>query len=80
MSVTIRNSLKDTLKTFSKLNPQFLFVSRYPFSSDLVDWLALIPNPYIHFGDFDPEGIMIFQFPFKKALGKKSLLLNSRRH
>ena len=30
-----------------------LFVSRYPQSKDLCAWLKMIPNRYIHFGDFD---------------------------
>ena len=29
-----------------------LFVSRYPQSADLREWLIKIPNRYIHFGDF----------------------------
>lgn len=37
-----------------------LFVSRYPQSKDLVRWLQTIPNSYLHFGDFDFEGISIF--------------------
>ena len=38
-----------------------LFVSRYPQSTDLRTWLQMIPNRYIHFGDFDLAGIDIFQ-------------------
>jgi len=35
-----------------------LFVSRYPQtqSKDLLNWLQSIPNPYLHFGDFDLTG------------------------
>ena len=46
-----------------------LFVSRYPQSTDLREWLASIPNPYIHFGDFDLAGIHIFLAEFQKHLG-----------
>ncbi len=37
-----------------------LFVTRYPYSSDLVKWLQSIPNSYIHFGDYDFAGLNIF--------------------
>lgn len=39
-----------------------LFVCRYPQtqSKDLIRWLASVPNPYLHFGDFDPAGLRIF--------------------
>ena len=46
-----------------------LFVSRYPQSTDLREWLVTIPNPYIHFGDFDLAGIHIFLSEFQKHLG-----------
>lgn len=46
-----------------------LFVSRYPQSTDLREWLITIPNPYIHFGDFDLAGIHIFLSEFQKHLG-----------
>ena len=49
-----------------------LFVSRYPRSSDLRDWLISIPNPYIHFGDFDLAGIHIYQSEFYKYLGDRA--------
>ena len=45
-----------------------LFVSRYPQSSDLVNWLKGIPNKYLHFGDFDFEGIKIFRDEYLKYL------------
>ena len=41
-----------------------LFVSRYPQSADLREWLIKIPNRYIHFGDFDLAGICIYQSEF----------------
>lgn len=46
-----------------------LFVSRYPQSTDLRQWLQTIPNRYIHFGDFDLAGINIFLTEFQKYLG-----------
>lgn len=49
-----------------------LFVSRYPQSNDLVKWLQLIPNRYLHFGDLDFEGINIYQYEFKKWLGERA--------
>ncbi len=42
-------------------NQSILFVSRYPQSKDLISWLQNIPNKYLHFGDFDFEGIRIFK-------------------
>lgn len=64
-------------KSFDIKEPRILFVSRYPVSNNLVDWLASIPNPYIHFhfGDLDPEGIKIFQSPFKKAIRERTTFL-----
>ena len=51
---------------------RFLFVSRYPQSTDLRSWLQLIPNRYIHFGDFDLAGIQIFLTEFCSYLGERS--------
>ena len=51
------------------LSQKVLFVSRYPQSTDLREWIASIPNPYIHFGDFDLAGIHIFLSEFQKYLG-----------
>ncbi len=50
----------------------FLFVSRYPQSTDLRSWLQSIPNHYIHFGDFDLAGINIFLTEFHAYLGERS--------
>ena len=47
---------------------KFLFVSRYPQSGDLVRWLQVIDNPYLHFGDYDFSGIRIYLTEFKKYL------------
>lgn len=49
-----------------------IFVSRYPQSTDLRSWLQQIPNPYIHFGDFDLAGIHIFLNEFYAYLGERS--------
>jgi len=53
----------------------FLFVSRYPQSTDLRQWLSHIPNRYIHFGDFDLAGIHIFITEFHQYLGNRSSFL-----
>lgn len=55
---------------FRHLQP--LFVSRYPQSNDLIKWLRAIPNQYLHFGDFDFEGINIYLSEYKKYLGHKA--------
>ncbi len=62
---------------FSTLFPakQLLFVSRYPQSTDLHSWLQSIPNPYVHFGDFDLAGIHIFLTEFRKHLGERASFL-----
>jgi hypothetical protein len=53
-------------KLFENIQP--LFVSRYPQSKDLVNWLQIIPNRYLHFGDFDCAGLNIYINEFKKYL------------
>lgn len=45
-----------------------LFVSRFPQSKDLRDWLKGIPNRYIHFGDFDLAGVNIYETEFATHL------------
>ena len=57
---------------FQNINP--LFVSRYPQnqSKDLLKWLQVIPNNYLHFGDFDFAGIGIYLNEYKKYLGDKA--------
>ena len=52
-----------------------LFVSRYPQSSDLRQWLQMIPNRYVHFGDFDLAGIRIFLVEFNVYLQNRSAFL-----
>lgn len=54
---------------------RLLFVSRYPQSTDLASWLQLIPNRYVHFGDFDLAGIHIFLTEFHVHLGARSSFL-----
>lgn len=49
-----------------------LFVSRYPQSADLRTWLQMIPNRYLHFGDFDWAGIHIFLNEFYAFLGERA--------
>ena len=51
---------------------RFLFVSRYPQSTDLRSWLQSIPNRYVHVGDFDLAGIHIFMTEFHQYLGGRS--------
>lgn len=52
-----------------------LFVSRYAFSSDLGRWLEMVPNRYLHFGDFDLAGIDIFLSQFKPHVGERGSFL-----
>ena len=49
-----------------------LFVSRYPQSKDLCNWLKIIPNRYIHFGDIDLAGLSIFLNEFYVKLGNRA--------
>ncbi len=51
---------------------KILFVSRYPQSGDLIQWLQSIPNRYVHFGDFDFAGINIYLHEFKSRLGSRA--------
>lgn len=48
-----------------------LFVSRYPQSTDLRQWLMSITNHYLHFGDFDFAGIHIFLSEIQQYIGSK---------
>lgn len=54
---------------------KILFVSRYPQSTDLRQWLQAIPNHYLHFGDFDLAGIHIFLTEFYPYLVERSSYL-----
>lgn len=62
---------------FSSALPRvpLLFVSRFPQSTDLREWLMGIPNRYVHFGDFDLAGISIFLTEFRKHLGARASFL-----
>ncbi len=53
------------------LSKKVLFVSRYPQSTDLRNWLQEIPNHYYHFGDFDLAGINIFISEFMLFVGSE---------
>jgi len=71
-----RHLFHECINTFSSTeNKQLLFVSRYPQSTDLRQWLQQIPNIYFHFGDFDLAGINIFLTEFQKYLGDRSTFL-----
>ena len=54
-----------------------LFVSRFPQSKDLREWLKGINNRYIHFGDFDLAGVSIYETEF--AVHLRSIDGNSER-
>ena len=49
-----------------------LFVSRYPQSTDLRNWLQNISNEYLHFGDFDLAGMRIYETEFYKFVGNRA--------
>ena len=59
---------------FEKVLPghRLLFVSRYPQSRDLVQWLKSIPNAYYHFGDLDLAGVNIFLTEFYARIGSRA--------
>ena len=57
---------------FESLESRLIFVSRYPQSKDLVTWLQTIPNPYVHFGDFDLAGIHIYLTEFYVHLKERA--------
>ncbi len=57
---------------FESIGSPILFVSRYPQSLDLRNWLMQISNWYIHFGDFDIAGIYIYETEFKRFLGDRA--------
>jgi hypothetical protein len=61
--------IKEYGHLFAGLNP--LFVCRYPQSRDLIRWLQVIPNNYVHFGDLDFEGIRIFLTEYRRHLGDR---------
>ncbi len=57
---------------FDSLKVPILFVSRYPQSGDLIRWLKVIPNRYVHFGDLDLAGIHIYLTEFFASLGERA--------
>lgn len=57
------------------MNQPLLFVSRYPQSTDLRQWLTRIPNMYLHYGDFDLAGMQIYEHEFYKYLGARASFL-----
>jgi hypothetical protein len=50
---------------------KILFVFKHPQSNDLIKWLQIIPNQYLHFGDFDYCALTIYYSQYKTKLGKK---------
>lgn len=54
------------------MDKPILFVSRYPQSGDLRNWLMQISNPYLHFGDFDLAGMQIYETEFYKYLHNRA--------
>ncbi|MDX2048365.1 MAG: hypothetical protein SFU87_16370 [Chitinophagaceae bacterium] len=66
-------NIQNHRKLFGNIQP--LFVSRYPQSKDLVRWLQIIPNAYLHFGDFDFAGLNIYINEFKRYLQEKASFL-----
>ncbi len=58
---------------FSKINP--LFVWRYQNSTQIAEWLTLIPNDFLHFGDFDPKGVHIFLSEFQRKIGRGTFFI-----
>jgi len=57
---------------FNNIKP--LFVSRYPQNQnkDMLKWLQIIPNSYLHFGDFDFAGLNIYWHEYKRHLREKA--------
>jgi len=51
---------------------QPLYVCRYPQSRALTDWLSMIPNRYLHFGDLDLAGVAIYEGEFRQRLGERA--------
>ena len=69
--------IRQQRKMFESLlgGKSLLFVSRYPQSTDLRNWLKSISNRYVHFGDFDMAGISIYLTEFQKYLGDRASFL-----
>ena len=69
--------IRQQRKMFESLlgGQSLLFVSRYPQSTDLRNWLKSISNKYVHFGDFNMAGISIYLTEFQKYLGDRASFL-----
>jgi len=67
------NNIRFSAQLFGDINP--LLVCRYPQSQALINWLQQIPNPYLHFGDFDLAGVAIFEREFKRYLNERASFL-----
>jgi len=51
---------------FDKIKP--LFLLRFN-NKAFIEWLKLIPNKYLHFGDFDLSGIAIYILEYRNKIG-----------
>jgi hypothetical protein len=51
---------------FEKIEP--LFLLRFN-NNAFIDWLKLMPNKYLHFGDFDLSGIAIYILEYRNKIG-----------
>lgn len=55
---------------FEDITP--LFISRFPQNKDFIRWMSSNNNRYLHFGDFDFEGINIYLNEYQKHLGARA--------
>ena len=67
-------------KLFESVVPEgtpVVCVCRYPQNKnhDLYNWLEMIPNRYIHFGDLDLAGVRIYLTEYRSRLGKRASML-----
>ena len=62
-------------KLIGTTDRKILFVSRYPQNVSLREWLMAHKNWYFHFGDYDLEGVRIFQSEFQKYIPERSYML-----
>lgn len=63
--------IEEQKELFKDINP--LFVSRYPQSqhNDFIAWMQTNQHAYLHYGDFDLAGILIYQNEYLKKLGSE---------
>ena len=52
-----------------------LFISRFGSTMDFKEWLAGIPNKYLHFGDFDLAGIDLYLKVYNKIGDRAQMLI-----